>query len=126
MLRAVIEGITFSMGQIIELAQSCGVTIHTLRATGGGNRSAFWRQLQADVYGCVLETTTSEDGGGAYGAALLAATGTGLFKDVAAACRTCVRPSGTTQPSGKSSPALNESRQIHGQMYSKLKGTWSR
>jgi xylulokinase len=125
LLRAVIEGITFSMAQTIELARSCGVTIHTLRATGGGNRSAFWRQLQADVYGCVLETTTSEDGGGAYGAALLAATGTGVFKDVASACRTCVRPSGTTQPSGKISPALNDSRQIHGQMYAKLKGTWS-
>ncbi|MCX5688813.1 MAG: xylulokinase [Planctomycetota bacterium] len=125
MLRAVIEGITFSMGQIIELARSCGVGIHALRATGGGNRSAFWRQLQADVYGCVLETTTSEDGGGAYGAALLAGAGTGVFNDVAMACRNCVRPSATTQPSGDISPALNESRMIHGAMYAKLKGTWN-
>src|SRR5205814_4850891 len=58
-----------------------GVAPAQVRATGGGGRSAFWRQLQADVYGLPVHRTAADEGP-AYGAALLAGVGAGLFGSV--------------------------------------------
>jgi xylulokinase len=125
MLRATVEGITFSMGQIIQLARSCGVAINRLRVTGGGNRSQFWRELQAQVFGCEIATTNAEEGGGALGAALLAATGIGLHKDIASACRQCISETSLIVPTRGPDDALRAAMDIHDSMYHKLRGTWT-
>ena len=82
--RAVLEGVTFAMRDSVELLRAMGIPIGTLLLTGGGSRSTFLRQMQADVFGLPITTSARADGP-AYGAALLAATGIGVFPDILAA-----------------------------------------
>jgi xylulokinase len=70
-----------------------------LRATGGGTRSRLWRQILADVLGTEVATVGAEEGA-AYGAALLAAVGSGWFADVEEACRAVVEVRPAAGPSG--------------------------
>ncbi|MBK9119586.1 MAG: xylulokinase [Phycisphaerales bacterium] len=84
LLRAVLEGITLGMGRQIKLMRELGVPIREVRLAGGGARNAWWRQLQADVYGVRCAVMQSEEGS-ALGAALLAAVGGGGFRTVPAA-----------------------------------------
>ena len=61
-----------------------------MRLGGGGARSALWRQIQADVYGYPVEIVEAEEGA-AYGAALLAGVGGGVWRTVEDACDAVVR-----------------------------------
>ena len=84
MTRAVLEGICFALRDSLSILHSLGIKPHELLLTGGGARSAFVRELQAEVFG-VPVTTVNREEGPAYGAALLAAVGVGAFPELAAA-----------------------------------------
>jgi xylulokinase len=94
--RAVLEGICFALRDSLSVLQSLGLGANALLLTGGGARSVFVRQLQAEVLG-VPVTTVNREEGPAYGAALLAAVGIGVYSDVEAAARATIerRPSET-------------------------------
>jgi xylulokinase len=81
MTRAVMEGVLFSLRDSLEIMRGLGVPIAEVRATGGGARSALWRELQADVYGTPIMRTASDEGP-AYGAALLAGVTIGAYGSV--------------------------------------------
>ena len=100
MVRAVFEGITYALRDSIEILRASGRTVREVRAIGGGAKSPFWRQLQADVFGADV-VTPAVDEGPAYGAALLAMVGAGRFATVQEAAETCVRPGGRTAPSAE-------------------------
>ena len=85
LVRAVLEGITIGMNRQLQIMRQLGVKIREVRLAGGGARSAWWRQLQADVYGKRCVVMRSEEGS-ALGAAILAAVGADAFKSVPAAC----------------------------------------
>lgn len=78
LVRSILEGITFALRDSLEIIQGLNVPVDEIRCTGGGARSAFWRQLQADIFGHPVIAMNSEEGP-AFGAALMAATGTGAF-----------------------------------------------
>lgn len=84
--RAVLEGVCFALRDSLSILQSLGLTPAELLLTGGGARSPFVRQLQAEVFG-VPVTTVNREEGPAYGAALLGAVGVGAFPDLPAATR---------------------------------------
>ena len=86
MTRAVLEGITFGLRDSFELirASEAGKAIDQIRVSGGGAKSPLWRQIMADVLGNPLVTVEALEGA-AYGAALLAGVGAGIWPDVAAA-----------------------------------------
>jgi xylulokinase len=84
--RAVLEGVCFALRDSLSILQSLGLTPGELLLTGGGARSPFVRQLQAEVFG-VPVTTVNREEGPAYGAALLGAVGIGAFPDLSAATR---------------------------------------
>jgi len=90
LIRAVLEGITLGMGRQVELMRVLGVPIREVRLAGGGARNAWWRQLQADVYGFRCVSMRSEEGS-ALGAALLAAVGAGAFASVPAASQSAAQ-----------------------------------
>ncbi len=93
MTRAVLEGVTFALRDSLTILQDLGMSPSQLLLTGGGAKSAFLRQLQAEVFGLPVSTVNREEGP-AYGAALLAAVGAGAYPDVAtAASATLVRSS---------------------------------
>jgi xylulokinase len=89
LVRAVLEGVAFSLKDCFAIIQEQGLELEQLRATGGGAKSMLWRQILADVLGVQLVTTTSEEGP-AFGAALLAGVASGVYSSVQQACENTV------------------------------------
>jgi xylulokinase len=84
--RAVLEGVAFGLRDCFSLIQEAGLgTIQQVRVSGGGARSSLWRQIVSDVLGLELVTVNTTEGA-AYGAAILAGVGTGIWPDVETAC----------------------------------------
>ena len=78
-IRAILEGVAFSLRDSLEIFKEINIPIETIRLGGGGARSSLWQQIQADIYGHEVETIKAEEGA-AYGAALLASVGVGAWK----------------------------------------------
>jgi len=95
--RAVIEGVTFGLRDSLELMRGLGVPTRQVRASGGGAKSAIWRQILADVFNAEIVTVNSTEGA-AYGAALLAGVGAGIYPSVEAAADHVIRITATHQP----------------------------
>ncbi len=123
LLRAVVEGVAFTLGQIVDIARASAVPVSTLRASGAGFQSALWRQLVADLTACPVLATGTQEGGGAQGAALLAAVGIGRFRDVAQACAAAASPAERTDPRTPD-PGLTETRAIFDGMFPRIAGVW--
>ncbi len=122
--RAVLEGVAFGLRDSFELMKSAGLeTITQVRVTGGGARSPLWRQILADVFGAEIVTVNTEEGA-AYGAALLAATGSGVFPSVEAACDATIRITGVTGP-GEDSAVYEEIYPLYRGLYPALKPTFT-
>jgi xylulokinase len=97
MARAVLEGVTFSLRECLDLLCALGQSCARVRVSGGGSRSAFWRQMMADVFGTeIVEVNVTQ--GAAYGAALLAGVGTGIYANAEQACERTVHETGSTKP----------------------------
>jgi len=84
-VRAILEGVAFSLKDTFTIFAEMGVPVETVRLGGGGARSSLWRQIQADVYGHAVEILAAEEGA-AYGAAILAGVGAGVWPSVDEAC----------------------------------------
>ena len=97
MTRAVLEGVCFALRDSVMILKDLDLMPTALLLTGGGVKSAFIRQLQADIFG-VPVTTVNREEGGAYGAALLAAVGAGAFPDLQAAVRRTLTRQPLTSP----------------------------
>ena len=80
-IRAILEGVAFSLRDTFGIFESLGVPIANVRVGGGGARSALWRQIQADTYARPVERVQAEEGA-AYGAALLAGVGARIWPGV--------------------------------------------
>ncbi len=86
LIRAVLEGVSYSLQDCLEIIRELGLEVKAVRASGGGARSAFWRQMLADIFNAPVATLETQEGS-AYGVALLAMVGTGHFASVQEACR---------------------------------------
>jgi xylulokinase len=95
--RSIMEGATYAMNDAVTLLGDSGQAIKQVRLSGGGARSRFWRQLQADIYGKTCVTINAEEGP-AYGAAILASVGAGHFKSVREACKAGIKVTRTIKP----------------------------
>jgi xylulokinase len=99
LVRAVLEGVAYGLRDCFELIKTVGqAEIQRVQITGGGAKSALWRQIMADVLGSELVTVGAIEGA-AFGAALLAAAGDGAFPDVETACESAVTIAEWTRPS---------------------------
>jgi xylulokinase len=105
-VRAVLEGVAFSLRDTFTIFEEMGVPVRGVRLGGGGARSPLWRQVQADVYGRAVETVAAEEGA-AYGAALLAGVGAGVWPSVDEACESVVRVASSVEPDAGAVDALN-------------------
>jgi xylulokinase len=90
LVRAILEGVAFSLKDTFTIFEEIGVPVSQIRLGGGGARSATWRQIQADVYGQEVQTLAAEEGA-AYGAAILAGVGAGVWQSVDQASDAIVR-----------------------------------
>ncbi len=118
--RAVLEGVAYGLRDSFELMKAAGITrINQVRISGGGAKSALWRQILADVFQAELVTVNTAEGA-AYGAALLAATGTGAFNSVEEACQATINITGVTAP-GDQSAVYQELYPLYRELYPALK-----
>jgi xylulokinase len=106
-IRAILEGVAFSLRDTLTIFGEMNVPVETIRLGGGGARSTLWRQIQADVYGQSVEIVEAEEGA-AYGAALLAGVGGGVWASVDEACAAAVRVRATIEPESTSAKLMDE------------------
>ena len=123
--RAVMEGATYAMRDSLEIIKELNIPVREIRLSGGGARSPFWRQLQADIYGQKVVTINAEEGP-AYGVALLAAAGTGAYKDVVEACSSTIRVVQSTSVNSKAKSIYNKAYPVFQGLYSSLKEDYPR
>ena len=103
-LRAVLEGVAMSLRDSLTLFAELQIPVASIRLGGGGARGKLWRQIQADVYGQPVQVLAAEEGG-AFGAALLAGTGIGVWPSVQAACEEAVHVAELVEPQNASEMA---------------------
>lgn len=120
LIRSIIEGVSYSQKDCLNIIEELGIEVRSVRASGGGAKSAFWRQLLADVFGKpVVRLETQE--GSAYGAALLALTGTGAYGSVPEVCRTAIHELDSVSPRADEAKAYAEGYRIYRDIYPALK-----
>ena len=118
-IRAILEGVAFSLRDTFTIFGEMNVPVDRIRLGGGGARSPLWRQIQADVYGHVVEVVQAEEGA-AYGAAILAGTGAGNWRSVDEACDAVVHTTHKIQPDSNSSAILDEAYRTYRRIYPAL------
>jgi xylulokinase len=96
-----------------------------VRANGGGAKSAFWRQMQADIFNANIVTMNIEDGA-AVGAAILGAVGAGYFKSVEEACGKILKVTGVTEPVPRNVAVYEDYYQVYRELYPALRGAFRR
>lgn len=124
MTRAVIEGVSFGLRDSFELMKESGLAnINQVRISGGGGKSPLWRQILADVFNAEIVTVNTAEGA-AYGAALLAATGAGVFNSVEEACASIIQITDRTAP-GENVAAYEKLYPLYQALYPALKDTFA-
>ncbi len=123
--RAVMEGVTFSLRESLEIMAELGVSAREVRATGGGARSALWRSLQADIYNSPIRRTVAEEGP-AYGAALLAGVAGGTYTDVEDACSRIELRDEVTEPDSQRAKAYSELYEVYWSLYPAMRDAMHR
>ena len=121
-VRAIMEGVAFSLRDSIEIFRSLGAPINEIRLGGGGASSPLWRQIQADVYGQPVSTLEADEGA-AFGAALIAGVGIGAWPSVETAVGETVNISENVEPNLDDSAVLETSYQRFKSLYPALKDT---
>jgi xylulokinase len=119
-IRAILEGVAFSLRDTFTIFQEIEVPVKTIRLGGGGARSPLWRQIQADIYGHQVETVEAEEGA-AYGAAILAGVGAKAWPSVEAACDAVVRIAGNTTPNSEDSLVMEKAYAVYRRIYPAMK-----
>jgi xylulokinase len=125
LIRAVMEGVAYSLRDCLELFREIGVPVADVRASGGGARSLLWREIMADIFG--VPVTTLEIGEGpAYGAALLASVGAGIHPDVPAACDATLRESSRLHSDRRRHAIYERHYEIYRTLYPALREQFKR
>jgi xylulokinase len=119
-IRAILEGVAFSLRDTLTIFAEMGVPVETIRLGGGGARSRLWRQIQADVYGHSVEVVEADEGA-AYGAALLAGVGEGMWASVDEACAATVSVRERAAPDTETARLMNERYKIYQTIYPALR-----
>jgi xylulokinase len=125
MARAVMEGVTMSMKDCMELGRNLSLVTTLLHLSGGGARSNFWQQMAADVLGIEV-ARVGIDEGPAYGAAILAAVGCSFHKSVEEACNTLIHVKDVKAPQRQQSEVYQRLYGIYGPLYGELTGFYRR
>ncbi|NQU75044.1 MAG: xylulokinase [Planctomycetes bacterium] len=124
LIRSVLEGATFAMNDAMTLLRQRGLKTREVRLSGGGARSEFWRQLQADIYNATCVTINAAEGP-AYGAAILAAVGAGEYESVPAACRAVIKVVRTIKPNRVAARFYARQYAQYRRLYPALKGEFT-
>lgn len=121
-VRAVMEGVAFSLRHNLDIAGSCGAHVDELRAVGGAANSLLWTQIKADVTGKPIKVPAS-DIATTLGAAILAGVGVGVYSDCETAAAKTIHVTRTHQPNPENRNIYEQSYRIYLELYEQLKET---
>ncbi|MDX1981872.1 MAG: xylulokinase [Bryobacteraceae bacterium] len=123
LIRAVLEGVSYSQNDCLRIIEEMGVPVNSVRLSGGGARSPFWRQMFADVFHKRVTTLETQEGS-AYGAALLSLAGE--YESVSEVCRVAVREVSAVEPQAEAAAAYRKGYETYRALYPALKPIYSR
>ncbi|MDD6763116.1 MAG: xylulokinase [Clostridiales bacterium] len=123
MIRAVMEGVSYSLRDYFEILKGMNITISDMAVCGGGASSTLWRGMLADNYNCSVKIPVSKEGP-ALGAAILAAVGAGLYESVEAACDTMVSYKNHQQPNYNNFEEYSKYYDVYKNVYKGLKNVY--
>ncbi len=119
-LRAVMEGVSYSLCDCNEILKELGVEVTQMMACGGGGKSAVWRQMLADLYRCTVKTVR-QDEGPALGVAILAGVGCGIYPGVEEACDRLISEKNSTEPVAADAEVYERYHALYQKLYRSLK-----
>jgi xylulokinase len=125
LIRAVIEGVSYSQRDCLDIVEGLGVAVASVRASGGGAKSAFWRQLLASVLNRRVVTLETQEGS-AYGAALLALAGSGEGGSVEEVCKVAIRETDSVSPCAPDAAVYQKGHAIYQALYPALQPIYQR
>lgn len=120
LVRAVVEGVTYSLKDCLDIVESLGVDVALVRASGGGAKSPFWRGILAGAFAKPIATLETQEGS-AYGAALLAMVGSGAFATVEEACAATIRETATADADPALTAVYEPGHKLFQEFYPALK-----
>lgn len=120
LLRAVMEGVSYSLCDCNEILKEMGVEIREMMACGGGGKSPVWRQMLADLYRCEVMTVMQEEGP-ALGAAILAGVACGIYPGVEEACGRLISVKDSTAPRAAEAKTYAGYHALYQKLYKSLK-----
>ena len=120
MIRAVMEGVSYSLRDCMEVMREMKINITDMMACGGGGSSPLWRQMLADLYGCQVKTTQNKEGP-ALGVALLAAVGAGIYSSVPEACKEVIIPDKIQNPIEENTAEYEKVYAVYKKLYPAMK-----
>ncbi len=120
LLRAVMEGVSYSLCDCNEILNEMGVKINDMMACGGGGKSKIWRQMLSDLYGCQVATIDQEQGP-ALGVAILAGVGSGVYESVQSACDKLITKAKVTAPDAQNAEKYAKYHKLYQKLYKDLK-----
>ena len=120
LVRSVMEGATYAMRDSLAIVRELGIPVEEIRLSGGGARSAFWRQMQADIYGQEVCTINASEGP-AFGVALLAGVGTGMYGSVEEACEATISVVSRTEVREAQRAIYERTYPVYRKLYESLK-----
>ena len=120
LIRSILEGVSYSLRDCLEIIEGMGAPVTLVRLSGGGAGSTFWHQLFADVFGKRVVTLETKEGS-AYGAALLALLGTGEYATAQELCQVAVRESASKTPNPAAAAFYSRNYEIFRSLYPALK-----
>jgi xylulokinase len=124
LVRAVMEGVTFSLRDCLALIEELGIPVEAVRLSGGGARSALWQKMQADVFARPAAVVSSQEGP-AFGAALLAGVGAGLYASVENACQSAIKAGDQIEPSSPAVATYARAYARYRRLYPALQGLFA-
>ena len=119
LIRSLLEGVTFGMADALNILRGMDLPIDHVRLSGGGAKSEFWRQLQADIYATPTALINADEGP-AYGVALLAGVGTGVWASVPEACDAAIHETQRYQPDPDRRDLYKKYHEQYGRLYPAL------
>lgn len=125
MLRAVMEGVGYSMKDCLEIIKGMGIPIKEVRASGGGGKSPFWRQMLADMFAKTIITTNSTQGP-ALGVAILAGVAAGVYSSVSEGCDIAVIPKSRQRADRENNSLYKKHYALYKSLYKSLKADFKK
>jgi sugar (pentulose or hexulose) kinase len=110
--RALLESVAFVIRRNVEVLDELGIRVDSIRASGGGARSALWKQIEADVTGRQVQVTSQTEAA-TLGACILAGHGAGFYGSVSEAADSMVTLAAAFEPSAGNASRYDEAYQVY-------------